>query len=103
MSKDRYERRHRKTVGHPEAIAMMANADFANNLSLAEAMGLEGDGAVYKLITTKGSKEVDGTLAVAVKAAVRMERELQPSFGVTIEDAEGNTVAEVRDGKVEKE
>lgn len=42
MSKDRYERRHRRTWRHPAAIEFMAKADFDAVPSLAEAMGLEG-------------------------------------------------------------
>jgi hypothetical protein len=39
MSKDRYERKHRRTHKHPESIAMMAGANFDAVPSLAEAMG----------------------------------------------------------------
>ncbi len=39
--RDRYERKHRRTCKHPDAIAMVANADFSRVPPLAEAMGLE--------------------------------------------------------------
>lgn len=38
-----------------------------------------------------------GTVAIA--AAIAMEAELQPAFGVTV-DMDGETVAEIRDGIV---
>jgi hypothetical protein len=40
MSKDRYERRHRRTWRNANCVAMMAAADFSKVPSLAEAMGL---------------------------------------------------------------
>ena len=39
--RDRYERRHRRTVRHPEAMETMASANFDAVPSLAEALGLE--------------------------------------------------------------
>lgn len=51
--------------------------------------------ATYKLISTKGTRQVTGTQADAVRAAVAMCRELRPSYGVTIANADGKTVAEV--------
>jgi hypothetical protein len=39
--RDKYERRHRRTAGNPESMAMMAGANFDSLPSLAEAMGLE--------------------------------------------------------------
>jgi hypothetical protein len=53
----------------------------------------------YKLISTKGIRTVTGTEAEAVQAAIAMEKELQPAFGITIE-LDGVTVCEVRDGEV---
>ena len=41
MSKDRYERSHRRTDRHPDSVSMMSNADFDRVPSLSEAMGLE--------------------------------------------------------------
>ena len=40
MARDRYERKHRRTRRHPEAVAFMASADFDAVPPLAEAMGL---------------------------------------------------------------
>lgn len=40
MSRDRYERKHRRTSKHPECVAMMANANFDRCFSLSAAMGL---------------------------------------------------------------
>lgn len=57
----------------------------------------------YKLITTKGTETVDGTFDEAVAAAIAMEDRLQPAFGVTVEDEDGETVAEIRDGVVTTE
>lgn len=54
----------------------------------------------YKLISTKGTKTIDGSETDAIAAAKIMEESLQPAFGVTVEDAEGDTVAEVRNGEV---
>lgn len=47
----------------------------------------------YKLISTKGTREVEGTL----EDAIAMEADLQPAYGVTV-DLDGETVAEIRDG-----
>jgi hypothetical protein len=56
----------------------------------------------FKLISTKGNQTITGTKADAITAAIAMENELQPSFGVTVEDECGETVAEVRDGWVDR-
>lgn len=55
----------------------------------------------YKLISTKGTRTITGTEHEAIQAAIAMESELQPSFGVTVE-LDGATVAEIRDGEVEE-
>lgn len=55
----------------------------------------------YNLISTKGRRRVTGTLEQAVEAAKAMDAELQPMFGVTIEDAkDGRFVAEIDDGRI---
>lgn len=54
----------------------------------------------YRLISTKGTRAITGTEQDAIRAAIAMENELQPAFGVTIEDGDGETVTEVRDGEV---
>jgi hypothetical protein len=41
MSKDRYERRHRRTAKNINCVAVMANANLGDETSLSEAMGLE--------------------------------------------------------------
>lgn len=51
----------------------------------------------YKLLSTKGDREVEGTRADAIAAAIAMEADLQPAYGVTVE-IDGETVAEIRDG-----
>ena len=56
----------------------------------------------YRITSVKGSKTVSGTAEEAIAAAVEMEREMQPAYGVTVE-LDGETVAEVRDGMVERE
>lgn len=56
----------------------------------------------YKLISTKGTRTITATMHEAIQAAIAMEAELQPSFGVTVE-LDGSTVAEVRDGEVDWE
>jgi hypothetical protein len=38
MSRDRYERRHRRTHRHPEVIRMMAGANIPDNAPSAEEM-----------------------------------------------------------------
>lgn len=58
---------------------------------------------MYRLISTKGTREIEGTREEAVSAAIAMERELCPAYGITVEDAAtGETVGEVRDGRVEE-
>jgi len=54
--------------------------------------------SMYKLISTKGTRTVEGTHDDAIRAAIKMERELMPLFGVSVEDEAGDTVAEIRDG-----
>lgn len=39
MSKDKNERKHRRTARHPEVKAIMAGANFEGTESLAAAMG----------------------------------------------------------------
>ena len=51
----------------------------------------------YKLISTKGEREVEGTQEEAIAAAIAMDGELQPAYGVTVE-LDGETVAEIEDG-----
>jgi hypothetical protein len=54
----------------------------------------------YTLVSAKGMAIVKcGSLDEAIAKAVELEARLQPAFGVTVEDADGNTVAEIRDGK----
>lgn len=51
----------------------------------------------YILRSVKGDRGVKGTLAHAVSAAVAMEADLQPAYGVTVE-RDGYTLATVIDG-----
>jgi hypothetical protein len=73
------------------------------NLSegLRKAIKNYEDWAMYNLISTKGNRQFNGSLDAAIQSAIAMEAELQPAFGVTVEDAEGNTVAEIRDGQLD--
>lgn len=52
----------------------------------------------YQLISVKGNRQFEGTKAEAIEAAIAMEEELQPAYGVTVEHADGTIVAEIRDG-----
>lgn len=56
--------------------------------------------STYTLTSTKGSRDVTGDLHAAIQAALEMEEELQPAYGVTVMLGE-QEVAEVRDGSVE--
>jgi hypothetical protein len=49
----------------------------------------------YTLISTKGNRTVEGTETEAIAAAQAMHDELQPAYGVTVEDEDGETVAEI--------
>lgn len=53
---------------------------------------------MYELTSTKGSKTINGDLAAAFRAAIEMEAELQPSFGITI-DGDGRTF-ECENGRI---
>lgn len=53
----------------------------------------------YQLISTKDRRTVTGTLATAIKAAMKMVAELQPSHGVDIRQ-DGDLVATVGDAVV---
>lgn len=53
-----------------------------------------------RLISTKGTRDLGSvTRDEAIAEAVAMETELQPAYGVTVDD-DGVTIAEVRDGEV---
>lgn len=53
----------------------------------------------YRLISTKRTETVPGTLPEAIARAIAIETEYQPAFGVTVETILGrDTVAEIRDG-----
>jgi hypothetical protein len=53
---------------------------------------------MYRLISAKGVRMVEGDERKAVRAAQEFEEELAPSFGVSVEDEAGETVAEIREG-----
>lgn len=55
--------------------------------------------STYTLTSTKGSKTIDGDLADAFRAAIAMEADLQPAYGITI-DGDGRTF-ECRDGQID--
>jgi len=81
-----------------------AGKDWLNGLD--DGSGGKAKGLVqknrYRLVSSKGTKTVNGSEQQAIVAAIKMEEELQPSFGVSIENEHGETIAEVNDGKVEK-
>lgn len=62
----------------------------------------------FLLSSTKGGKVVTGTLSDAIRAAIKLDRELQPAYGVLIEndtdplyqtvEASGDSVIRVVDG-----
>jgi len=54
----------------------------------------------YKLISTKGTRKFNGTHAQAIEAAIAMEDELQPAYGVTVE-MDGETIAEIENGAID--
>ena len=51
--------------------------------------------ATYRLISTKGSIEFFGTEAEAIAEAKEMQDELQAAFGISVENEDGKTVAEI--------
>jgi hypothetical protein len=54
----------------------------------------------YKLISCKATKSIRcNSEAEAVAKAKQMEAKLQPSWGVTVEDHTGETVAWIRHGE----
>lgn len=55
---------------------------------------------LYVIECVKGRRELAGTLDAAIGAAHDMDTELQPAYGVTVEDSAGRTVAAVRDNAV---
>ena len=55
----------------------------------------------YRLISAKGCRTIVATKREAIKAAIMMEEQLQPAFGVCVENESGSTVTTVKDGKVE--
>lgn len=56
----------------------------------------------YRVWSVKGSQMIDGTLEDAIAAAVAHEEEHQPAFGVEVEDDDGEVVARVSDGQIER-
>lgn len=54
MSRDRYERRHRRTASSIESVVTMATADFDAVPSLAEAMGLHADSQCIPSLGDRG-------------------------------------------------
>ena len=54
----------------------------------------------YTLTSTKASRELSGSLMAALEAAIALEAELQPAYGVTV-TRNGETIAEVLDGTVD--
>ena len=52
----------------------------------------------YTLISVKGNKTLVCDLQHAIGVAIAMESELMPAYGVQIEDADGETVADIQEG-----
>jgi hypothetical protein len=57
--------------------------------------------ATWKLCSVKSSETFDGTLLQAIQAAVEMETDLQPAFGVDVHDESGERVVTILDGEME--
>ncbi len=54
----------------------------------------------FKLISCKGNKTVScNCVTEAIAKAAALEAKLQPAFGVTVEDADGETMARIVDGE----
>ena len=53
---------------------------------------------VFTLVSVKGTKKVIGTLADAIAAAIKLERQWRPAYGVEICNSGFETVADIRDG-----
>ena len=51
----------------------------------------------YSLVSVKATRTFTGAEADAIAAAIAMEEELQPAFGVSVE-CDGVPIAEIRDG-----
>lgn len=54
--------------------------------------------ATYTILSTKGRETVEGSAVDAIEAAVHHGMRLQPMGGTTVEDAAGETIAEVSIG-----
>lgn len=52
----------------------------------------------YKLISVKGNRTLVCDLDHAISVAIAMEADLMPAYGVQIEDADGETVADIQEG-----
>ena len=52
----------------------------------------------YRLLSVKGDKTVVSDLRHAISVAIAMEADLMPAYGVQIEDADGETVADIQEG-----
>jgi hypothetical protein len=53
----------------------------------------------YTITSTKGTATIEGDIAAAFRAAIAMETDLQPSWGVTISGAEAGDY-ECRNGRI---
>jgi hypothetical protein len=52
----------------------------------------------YTLVSVKGNKTLVCDLQHAIGVAIAMESELMPAWGVQIEDADGEIVADIQEG-----
>jgi hypothetical protein len=52
----------------------------------------------YTLISVKGNKTLVCDLDHAIRVAIAMDNDLMPAYGVQVEDADGETVADIQDG-----
>lgn len=57
---------------------------------------------MFTLNSTKGTKIIDGSLEEAIRAAVQMDADLQPAYGVTVEDEDG-TIAQIDGREIESD
>lgn len=57
----------------------------------------------YSIKSAKGVKEIEGTLEAAILAAIASDSDLCPSYGTTVQAANGTTLVHVEDGRVQEQ
>jgi len=89
--------RHHWIDGTPAFERACADAERAQ--ALAEQAYLASQ-ATYTLSAIGIERTVTGTLAEVIALAREIDAEYQRAYGVTITDADGNTIATVDDGQI---